>query len=259
MARVKDWFPQACSTEQIMNRLSSNPKIEELIHVIYTIYCESRGKIRWGDKTPRNLQCLGKIVELFPDAKIIIIMRDCRDVVLSMQKVDFGGLSIYSSAKRWKTDAQHTKEALEKYPDQTYFVKYEDLLNHPIEVCSKLFKFIGENQEINILEKYITHEDDVGHSKSELYKKPVMPKNAFKWKIEMSKEDIATCERVAGSELIAFGYNLVSKETSQQKLYCFSSEIRDLLKRCTNRTYMENHFSFLKIITKRCFLYPFGH
>ena len=44
------------------------------------------GKRRWVEKTPRHILYIGKILDWLPSAKIILILRDGRDVAYSFQK-----------------------------------------------------------------------------------------------------------------------------------------------------------------------------
>jgi len=57
------------------------------IDSVFEAYCEMcaehRGKVRWGEKTPRHIFRIEEILEGFPAAKIIIMVRDARSVIAS--------------------------------------------------------------------------------------------------------------------------------------------------------------------------------
>lgn len=59
----------------------------EIMTAAYTAYAKSRGKTRWGDKTPRYVQHIPLLAELFPDARFVHIIRDGRNVALSYADV----------------------------------------------------------------------------------------------------------------------------------------------------------------------------
>ncbi|NIQ52190.1 MAG: sulfotransferase, partial [Gammaproteobacteria bacterium] len=47
----------------------------------------SRGKSRWGDKSPGYLTKLPLLRRMFPEAKFVNIIRDGRDVFLSVKRL----------------------------------------------------------------------------------------------------------------------------------------------------------------------------
>src|SRR5262245_18471182 len=67
---------------------------------------------RWGDKSPNYDRDLGVILELFPEARFIHIVRDGRVVALSNFKCFFGAKNAYKAALDWSrqvTWVQHFK------------------------------------------------------------------------------------------------------------------------------------------------------
>ncbi len=63
------------------------------------------GKLRWGDKTPYYVLHIPKLLEWWPDAQIIHIVRDGRDVALSLfaRRHDFAAYNTYHAAKVWSS------------------------------------------------------------------------------------------------------------------------------------------------------------
>jgi hypothetical protein len=62
----------------------------EAYRVILQRYADAVGKPRWGEKTPHNLYYVGEILEDFPDAKIINLIRDGRDIAVEQIRSAFG-------------------------------------------------------------------------------------------------------------------------------------------------------------------------
>ena len=60
----------------------------------------SRGKTRWADKTPLYAMSLDFVTEVFPDAQIVHLIRDGRDVVVSHRK-RFGYWSAVKCVVKW--------------------------------------------------------------------------------------------------------------------------------------------------------------
>ncbi|NRB40050.1 MAG: sulfotransferase [Pseudomonadales bacterium] len=80
---VKDWGAELTVDDvdlTLCNDLSST------ISTIYETYAVKKGKVIWGDKDPAYTTDIDILNKLFPDAKYIHIVRDGRDVALSIVK-----------------------------------------------------------------------------------------------------------------------------------------------------------------------------
>ena len=78
------------------------------------------GKRRVVEKTPKHIQCIGKILKWSPEAKIIIIVRDGRDVAYSIKQRTG---SLEEGIQRWMDDNLSAKEFW-NHPN-VYLVKYD--------------------------------------------------------------------------------------------------------------------------------------
>ncbi|MEE9119348.1 MAG: sulfotransferase, partial [Calditrichia bacterium] len=78
--------------------------IPKVIAGIFEKNTRLEGKMRWLDKSPYYILHLRTILEIFPDAKIIHIIRDGRDCALSMlvRKYDLKIFNTYTAAKIWQ-------------------------------------------------------------------------------------------------------------------------------------------------------------
>src|SRR3546814_17783449 len=59
----------------------------DFVDAIFRCYADAQGKPRWGDKTPFYTPDIDIIRRVFPDAKIVHLVRDGRDVVLSQRSI----------------------------------------------------------------------------------------------------------------------------------------------------------------------------
>jgi len=80
-----------------------------LINAIMSEYAKAQGKSRWGDKTPYYTPDIDILWQLFPGCKIIHLIRDGRDVLLSQLKINWLSNSVPQLAEdwRWKTTICH--------------------------------------------------------------------------------------------------------------------------------------------------------
>lgn len=153
---------------------------------------ETKGYRAWGDKTPHYILNLDIIYRLFPDSKYIYIVRDGRDVALSLLEREWGPANIYDCAVSWK-DYNAETSTLDKINNkgQLYTVKYEDLLDDAETIVPEIYKFLSvefDKEEISRL---------LGTIKKGNYNK---------WKRKMSPSQIKVFENVAGDTLKRFGY-----------------------------------------------------
>lgn len=165
------------------------------------------GKARWGDKTPYYVMHMSKLLDWFPDAQFIHLIRDGRDVALSLfgRQHDFHVYNTYHAAEYWESYIQKGREESRHIPaDQYLEIRYEDLLAFPEQTLNTLCNFLGETYTENMLDT--TPPPDF--SKTPLIHKPLRASNAGKWRTEMTSHQIQAFESVAGQTLLDLGYEL---------------------------------------------------
>lgn len=249
--QLKDWLPSICHSKKL---LEDNPDIKtviDAINEIFNCYANLKGKKRWGDKTPKNLYGIDQILKYFPNAKIIIIIRDCRDVAMSLNKAEFSKVSFITAARRWHRDAEITIKMITKYPDKIYLLKYEDLLEDPNGTIKSVLRYCNLSDDPEIIDRYTHHDDDVVHTKSLLYMKPVSKDNLNKWKKEMSVRDIEECEAISGHTLRYFGYETVIKNPQLSKVKILHQSFKDVLQLISNKKNMENYYAYIFILLNK--------
>lgn len=82
---------------------------------------------------------------LFPDSKIIFLVRNPVSTINSGRK-SFGW-TYSESIKRWKASADRIHSMLQRYPQQTMLVRYEELMEKKEEVVSRILDFVGLDHE----------------------------------------------------------------------------------------------------------------
>ncbi|MGB0695665.1 MAG: sulfotransferase family protein [Rhodospirillaceae bacterium] len=109
-----------------------------------------------GEKTPDNVIYMALLWQMFPDAKLINVVRDGRDVALSAWRhgmrlhpkwnletyKDFSGY-VPVMAKAWARNLQAAELAAQAAPDQVLSIRYESLLADPHDVLGQMLAFLG--------------------------------------------------------------------------------------------------------------------
>ena len=123
-------------------------------------YAAARGKTRWADKTPLYAMSLDFVTEVFPDAQIVHLIRDGRDVVVSHRK-RFGYWSAVKCVVKWPRYIRAARAAGATLPaDRYYELRYEQAVGEPEKAMRCLFEFLGEPWEDGVLD-YDSKQHDV--------------------------------------------------------------------------------------------------
>ncbi len=112
------------------------------LRAFYKLYAERFGKSRWGDKTPPYVTFMKLIQKCIPEARFVHIIRDGRDVALSVRDKWFGPNSIEEAANRWVwviAEARRQAQNLDHYLE----IHYKDLILNPTDSLKHICKFIS--------------------------------------------------------------------------------------------------------------------
>jgi hypothetical protein len=180
-----------------------------IIRGLYEKNALGEGKARWGDKTPYYVLHIPQLLEWFPDAQIVHLIRDGRDVALSLfgRKHDFQIYNTYQAAKYWQIYVEKGRELSKGLNANQYFeLRYEDLLADPEGTLKMLCGFLEEEYSSALLD--IHQVKDAGMTP--LVHQPIKADNAGKWRTRMSARQIRIFESVAGDTLRKFNYELMT-------------------------------------------------
>jgi LPS sulfotransferase NodH len=186
------------------------------------------GKSRWAEKTPQNIRNLDWILERFPKASVVHIIRDGRDVICSMrQHPDWRWLDgqwqkvlvprpLEWYAERWLAD---TASGMAWRDDPRYVeIRYEDLVAKPSGVLRTVCDGIGASTDVAWLETVRRSEVDVRddgdgsatgearHTKRPDYEGAVSGASVGRWREDLSADEQREVERLCGPRLSELGY-----------------------------------------------------
>lgn len=183
--------------------------MRDIITGIFEKNAAGEGKPRWGDKTPYYVLHIPKLLEWWPDAQIIHLVRDGRDVALSMfaRCHDFGVYNTYLAAKQWEQYVETGHMLGQQVPEGQYLeLRYEDMISDQKAVLQKICGFLGETYSDDLLE----YKKAGMAGKTPLLQKSIQKDNQDKWKSEMTPWQIRVFESVAGATLEKFGYTMTT-------------------------------------------------
>lgn len=147
--------------------------------------------VRWGDKSPAYVRHVDLLLEHFPTAQIVHIVRDVRDCCLSVRKA--WGKDIRRAAYRWNVDVAGALRASEKAPSRCLLVRYEDLLRSPTDEMKRVCSFLGVSfsESMVVLRQPAERRGDgAGHA-------GVLRNNYHKFEGQLTRVEIADIESLA--------------------------------------------------------------
>lgn len=183
--------------------------MRDVISGLFAMNASGESKRRWGDKTPYYVLHIPKLLEWWPDAQIIHIVRDGRDVALSMfaRRHDFRTYNVYHAAKQWEQYVATGQGFGEKLASAQYLeLRYEDMLNDQASALRRICDFLGEAYSDDLLE---FRKAGVA-GKTPLLQKPVQKDNQDKWKTELPPWQIRVFESATADTLRKSGYALTT-------------------------------------------------
>jgi hypothetical protein len=186
---------------------SKEPSVSNMLASVTEQYQLAMGKARWAEKTPDHILTLGQIRKHFPNSPIIRIIRDPRDVALSLTKVPWGAMSFLEALLLWKR-LDEESESFFQTDGLTYSLRYEDLITCPVDELTRLCQFIGEDFEAGMLDTSKTGRQLNARQVPWKNKvsQPVDGSNLSVWKNQLSEPELQLAEAILGGRLVALGY-----------------------------------------------------
>ena len=178
--------------------------VRQFINGIFDLAMNETEKKRWLEKTPTNILYMNELLEIFPEAKLIHIYRDGRDVAASIIANGFWPIwkndvlpvytrlkskSVKNCAIYWREFLRFGfKQAQDLPPNRCVHIKMEDLISKTEETLRRICDFIGED-----------FDDSMTHA-------PLHKHNIGRWVKTFSDKDKRDFKDEAGDLLIELGY-----------------------------------------------------
>ena len=197
------------------------------LRVFYETYARRFAKARWGDKTPSYGPHALAIETLLPEARFVHIIRDGRDVALSVRPLWFApGPTVEDAARDWAGRIERTRAACARC-GHVIEVRYEDLVTAPEAALRRVCAFLDLPFEPRMLawhenalsrlrehEGRLDREGRVRLTKQQRLDQqrrvagPADRSRLYRWRLEMSADEQRRFHDVAGGMLRTLGYEV---------------------------------------------------
>ena len=196
------------------------------LRAFYALYAEQQGKPRWGDKSPSYVRRIRRVHAVLPEAHFIHLIRDGRDVALSQLEVHHGNDKVVDAATEWVEGIEKARRVGGGIGEAYMEVRYEDLVSGPRPVLERVCARIDLDFDPAMLDYHRGAEDRMAETVRDMSRgegqitaeqrarqhenvsKPPQRGRAGRWRKDMSAEQQAAFESVAGALLADLGYEV---------------------------------------------------
>jgi hypothetical protein len=227
ITRQREWGDFGLSEEELLERFRAIEPLNagDALRAFYSAYAERVGKPRWGEKTPIYVKSMRKIERALPEARFVHVIRDGRDVALSIRDRAVKEHPIDRIAERWVrriTRAREQAKRLRHYEE----IRYESLILETRPTLARLCEHLelpwddalldyhrqsaarleemrrelpeaGQRTTLSVERRMATH--------ARTTEKPD-PRRVSRWREGMDRSDRALFESIAGPLLAELGY-----------------------------------------------------
>ena len=213
---ASDRFPKVVADPPLVKEriLASNQiDLKTIFTSIMQVLASTMNKPRWAEKTPRHYRYVHVLLDWYPQARIIWMLRDPRAVVAS-------------TVERWKNNtvedcAVEWRESILSFQEQWFedervrIVKYEELVSDSEPQMRKLCDFLGEEFYPEMLcdrtknaEQVILPDADPQKCSNRLLNQSPTSERIDRWRSKLSPAQITTVEIISKDVMLRYNYQL---------------------------------------------------
>jgi hypothetical protein len=199
--------PLELDEEEIFERASGDRTYAGLFDALMTTFAARSGKHRWSDKTPD--QNAAGAWSLFPDARVVHIIRDPRDVVASRDETPIiDSEDVRELASWWRTfNLDNISAGAAAGPRRYLRIRYEDLVSDPEVTLRLVCAFVGEDYDPSMIdERRDTDAVSAVAWWQRRAREPIDPSRVGRHEQTLSRRQRAVVAAIVHRDLPALGY-----------------------------------------------------
>lgn len=168
------------------------------------------GVTHFGEKSPEHMRRLHRIFEVLPEAKIILIHRDGRDVALSLTKVPWMHRELSVNFAVWLYYYKIQRRLVERCDKNIYIVKYEEFVRTPEFTLRRLLDFLGLPYEPATAEGHGNRDGipDWEYTWKAAALEKISDARIGMWVEQLGREEIRNLEIWGREALVSLGYEV---------------------------------------------------
>jgi glycosyltransferase involved in cell wall biosynthesis/LPS sulfotransferase NodH len=193
----------------------------DFLRIVMEAMARQQGMERWADCTPDHLLAMRRIKQTIPNALIIHIIRDGRDVALSLERQHWiqpfpwdHGKELLTAALYWEWVVNKGRESGRAMGNDYREVRYEDLVASPRATLATLGEFIGQDLDYDRIERVGIGSVSRPNSSFGRDARSGDFKPVARWRSGLSDRQLEDVEGLVGGTLASLGYELGEKASS---------------------------------------------
>jgi hypothetical protein len=216
--RSKLFHRTGLSREEIESRILEECRnAGDFLRILMETIARKQGVDRWAECTPLHLLYLPLIKKLLPDALIVHIIRDGRDVAVSLDRIGWIKPFSWDRTRRllapaifWKWIVSKGRKHGRVMGGDYLEVHYEDVVKKPQETLARIGAFIEHDLDYDRIQRNAQGSMVAANSsfRGDGQEKESNP--VGRWKTVLSAEETAQVESLIGDELRETEYQLVT-------------------------------------------------
>ncbi len=129
--------------EAVARRFAEGPATEaDLCRVILEQFAAQQGKARVAEKSPHHLLAVPTLLGWYPGARVLCIVRDGRDAVLSLRRMPWAADNLWAHAVVWRHLARVAADYRVRHPARFRLVSFEALVSDPRSELAECMAFL---------------------------------------------------------------------------------------------------------------------
>ncbi|NMP22461.1 sulfotransferase [Sulfobacillus harzensis] len=181
----------------------------DMLSEMLSLYARRRQKAVWGEKTPDHFMYVPVIKQVFPASRVVVIVRDPRDVHLSLEKLPWSRGNSLNHALQWRGYQSLARAYCLKYGFEFVQIRYEDLIADPEATLRYLCEKLELPFEPEMLNRY--GQELLFDPNREPWKlgaaRTIDPNNRNKWRQRMPAAEVALFSKICGKYLRKLHYD----------------------------------------------------
>jgi hypothetical protein len=229
ITKQREWGDFGLTEQQLLDAFARLDPLTagDALRSFYGLYAERVGKPRWGEKTPIYVKSVRKIHGALPEARFVHVIRDGRDVALSIRDRAVKEHPIDTIAERWVRRIGQARRQSKKLPAGIYTeVRYEQLILETEPTLRRICEFYELPWDDAVLDYHRHSSERLEEMKRELpadgrrttlsverrmatharTTQAPDPSRVSRWREGMDREDRRLFESIAGELLEELGY-----------------------------------------------------
>jgi len=126
--------------------------LKKLLKGLFDHICFEYKKEVFIEQTPWYGQRLDVLKTIFPEMKVLHVLRDGRDVAISFSRTPWWSKDIQKNLLQWTKEINTIHEYGVKHPENFLEIRYEDLVRAPADQLTRVLRLFGLEYEATMLE-----------------------------------------------------------------------------------------------------------